>query len=104
MSLTHQQYADLAEDSYEDRLPSDENVDINGVAYKVLEHKDNKLNGYQGTIYQPVDTGEIVAAHRVTEFGWRNSRRIQIEHPIKPIRNCEMSWSQIDLRCSVERT
>jgi hypothetical protein len=76
MSLTHQQYADLAEDSYEDRLPSDENVDINGVAYKVLEHKDNKLNGYQGAVYQRVDTGEIVAAHRGIEFGWRNSRPI----------------------------
>lgn len=68
MSLTHQQNADLAEDSYKDRLPREKPYEINGIAYKVLEHVDNKLNGYQGTIYQRVDTGEIVVAHRGTEF------------------------------------
>ena len=68
MSLTHQQNADLAEDSYKNRLPREKPYEINGIAYKVLEHVDNKLNGYQGTIYQRVDTGEIVVAHRGTEF------------------------------------
>jgi hypothetical protein len=35
----------------------------------VLEHYDNPETGYQGTLYQRVDTGEIVIAHRGTEFG-----------------------------------
>lgn len=40
---------------------------IDGHQYKVLAHVD-KPSGYQGTVYQRVDTGEIVVAHRGTEF------------------------------------
>ncbi len=73
MSLSHQHYADLASDAYKDYVPGvrkpgeEEKVSINGVAYKILEHYSNPRNGYQGTIYQRVDTGEMVVAHRGTE-------------------------------------
>ncbi|QDH71912.1 hypothetical protein FKV23_15490 [Lysobacter alkalisoli] len=43
-------------------------IEIEGTRYKVVDHVDNPRNGYQGTIYQRVDTGEIVVAHRGTEF------------------------------------
>lgn len=73
MSLNHQQYADLASDAYTDYAPGvrkpgqKDQVAINGVAYNILEHYSNPRNGYQGTIYQRVDTGELVVAHRGTE-------------------------------------
>lgn len=67
MTLDSQQYADLASDSYEKRQRSDKAIDIGGVNYKVLKHVDQP-SGYQGTIYQRVDTGEIIVAHRGTEF------------------------------------
>ncbi len=38
-----------------------------GVTYKVLGHVD-LVSGDQGTIYRRADTGEVVAAHRGTEF------------------------------------
>ncbi|MDO5611555.1 MAG: lipase, partial [Pseudomonadota bacterium] len=72
MSITSLQYARLAEDSYIARptgirAPGErENVDINGVQFQVLEHVENRRNGYAGTLYQQVDTGEIVVAHRGT--------------------------------------
>ncbi len=81
MSLNHQQYADLASDAYKDYEPGvrkpgeEEKVSINGVAYKILEHYSNPRNGYQGTIYQRADTGELVVAHRGTE----------VDKGIKPI-------------------
>jgi hypothetical protein len=77
MTLNSQQYANLADHSY-GRDQQGSAVDLNalvgktteieGVRYKVLAHAD-KPSGYQGTIYQRVDTGEIVVAHRGTEFG-----------------------------------
>lgn len=73
MSFNSQDYAALSEDAYKDyavgrRAPGqDEIVPINGHKYRILEHVDNRLNGYQGTIYQRVDTNEIVVAHRGTE-------------------------------------
>ena len=78
MPLTSQEYANLADHSY-GRNQNGSNVDlksligekvtIEGVKYQVLEHVDSKSSGYQGTIYQRVDTREIVVAHRGTEFG-----------------------------------
>ncbi|MCD0244409.1 DUF6792 domain-containing protein [Xanthomonas melonis] len=69
MSLTSQQYAALSRDSYdkpnEVGVDSDP-VDISGVFYKRLEYRDSP-SGYQGVIYQRVDTNEIVVAHRGTE-------------------------------------
>ena len=41
---------------------------MDGVVYEVVEFVDNKKNGYQGVIYQRVDTGEFVVSHRGTEF------------------------------------
>ncbi|MBB3834242.1 hypothetical protein FHR55_002464 [Xanthomonas arboricola] len=70
MSLTSQQYAALADDSYKmprETGPDSSPVDIGGVSYKRLEYMD-RPSGYQGIIYQRADTGEIVVAHRGTEF------------------------------------
>lgn len=72
MSLNSQQYADLAENTYDrdgslKRLVGKE-ITLDGVTYKVLEHVD-KPSGYQGTVYQRKDTGDIVVAHRGSEFG-----------------------------------
>ena len=72
MSLRSQDYAALADDAYKDHAvgrwaPAEaEVVPIGGHDYRILEHVNNK-NGYQGFIYQRVDTNEIVVAHRGTE-------------------------------------
>lgn len=76
MTLPMQQYANLADHSYGRDLQGND-VDlqslvgkptmIEGVKYMVLAHSD-RLSGYQGTIYQNVETGDIVVAHRGTEF------------------------------------
>lgn len=71
MSMNSQDYADLAQDAY--NTPEKENgkykpVTIGQHKYVVLDHHDNAKTGYQGTIYQRVDTEEIVVAHRGTEF------------------------------------
>lgn len=67
MSLSSQQYAYLSRDSYEPHQ-KDDVITRDGITYIVLEHVDNKRNGYQGTIYQRMDTHEVVVAHRGTEF------------------------------------
>lgn len=69
MSLTTQEYANLADHAYKDIDQKDINekkFDIGGIQYKVLAHYSDKDTDYQGTIYQQVDTGEIVVAHRGT--------------------------------------
>ncbi|MCD9125365.1 lipase [Luteimonas fraxinea] len=78
MSVPSQQYAGLANDSYEDRRvgvrspPYNEHVTIEGVDYRIREHVNNARTGYQGTVYQRADTGEIVVAHRGTEQIWKD--------------------------------
>ncbi|TDK22678.1 hypothetical protein E2F46_12995 [Luteimonas aestuarii] len=72
MKMTSQDYAELAGHSY-DRAGNmhdlkDQQIVLEGVTYKVLEHADNPRTGYQGTIYQRMDSGEIIVAHRGTEF------------------------------------
>ena len=73
MSLGSQQYAELADHCYDEegKLPqlarSQEVFRIEGVPYKVLRHVDNSETGYQGTVYQQVDSAAIVVAHRGTE-------------------------------------
>lgn len=73
MTIGSQDYAALSSDAYRNehvgrRDPAQEQpVPLNGHMYRVLEHVNNRLNGYQGTIYQRVDTHEIVVAHRGTE-------------------------------------
>ena len=73
MSLSTQQHADLASDAYTDRKtgvrrPNERDFEsINGTTYRILEHVNNPRTGYAGTVYQRVDTGDIVVAHRGTE-------------------------------------
>ena len=53
----------------------EENFPIGGIEYTILEHVDNQANGYQGTIYQKVCTGEIIVAHNGPDLqGWRDNR------------------------------
>jgi hypothetical protein len=68
--LTSQQYAELANDAYRNATPGTE-VTYGGVTFQVREHVNNNgpgQSGYAGTIYQRTDTGEMVVAHRGTEF------------------------------------
>ncbi|MGY1459208.1 MULTISPECIES: DUF6792 domain-containing protein [unclassified Luteimonas] len=68
------QHAVLADHTYDRegdlalRARRNETVDLDGVAYNLLKHVDNPRTGYQGTVYQQLDTGAIVVAHRGTEF------------------------------------
>lgn len=72
MSMSSQDYAELAEHSYDRKQEMrglvGKEVTLEGVQYRVLEHVDSGRTGYQGTIYQRVDSGEIIVAHRGTEF------------------------------------
>lgn len=73
MTLSSQDYAALADDSYKDRRVGrrdpgqEEKVYLNGHQYKIREHVTDPRTGYQGTVYQRVDTKELVVAHRGTE-------------------------------------
>ncbi|HZF97151.1 MAG TPA: hypothetical protein VEY92_02700, partial [Pseudoxanthomonas sp.] len=76
MSITSQHYANLTQHAYGEehdgkkgqmRHLVNEKVILEGVTYEVLDYMDSR-SGYQGAIYQRVDTGEIVVAHRGTEF------------------------------------
>ncbi|WP_115045406.1 XVIPCD domain-containing protein [Xanthomonas arboricola] len=73
MTIPSPQYAGLSDDVYKDRAVGrrapghEEIVTIEGQRYAVVEHVNNKSNGYQGTIYQREGTGEIVVAHRGTQ-------------------------------------
>jgi hypothetical protein len=74
MSLSTQQNADLSKHAYDTsvragiRPPGAKDyVEINDITYNILEHYNNPRTGYQGTIYQRVDTGDIAVAHRGTE-------------------------------------
>ncbi|MBT9553441.1 MAG: lipase [Hydrogenophaga sp.] len=76
MSVSSQQYADLAwhvykptpARSYDRDDESAPSIVSGGVHFYVRAHVDNPKTGYQGTIYQRRDTGEIIVAHRGTEF------------------------------------
>jgi len=73
MGLTPQQYAHLADHSYDRggqmRDLVNKDVVIGGDRYRVIDYVDNPRTGYQGTIYQHEASGAVVAAHRGTEFG-----------------------------------
>ncbi|MEI2457487.1 XVIPCD domain-containing protein [Lysobacter firmicutimachus] len=71
MTISTRQYAQLAQHSY---APPEITADgerpfivADGVRFNVLKNVD-KPSGYQGTIFQRQDTGEIVVAHRGSEF------------------------------------
>ncbi|SOO29696.1 conserved hypothetical protein [Xanthomonas phaseoli pv. phaseoli] len=70
MSLTSQQYAALTRDGYdrpEDTGERSAIVDIGGLPVRRLRYVD-RPSGYQGVIYERVDTREIVVVHRGSEF------------------------------------
>ncbi|KGE50277.1 DUF6792 domain-containing protein, partial [Xanthomonas axonopodis] len=70
MSMTSQQYAALAYDVYsapKEVGPNSKPVDIGGAPYQRLAYVD-RPSGYQGILYKRMDTGELVVAHRGTEF------------------------------------
>lgn len=66
--LSKQQHADLAQDSYENRVvtPANKTLLIGGNHYRVLAVHKNPTTDYQGVVYQDVRTNEIVVAHRGT--------------------------------------
>jgi hypothetical protein len=69
MTISSRDYAALSEHSYRHpQTPANDSVKIEGVDYRILANSDQR-NGYQGTIYQRLDTREIVVAHRGTEPG-----------------------------------
>lgn len=74
--LEDRDFANLADHAYKspgvdysaDLITSKIGIVIGAFKYRILEHMDRKdTSGYQGTLYQRVDTGEIVIAHRGTE-------------------------------------
>jgi hypothetical protein len=80
MTISTQDYADLSDRVYKPPVEIDpKNIIhpnykpeiINGIKYQPLEYLDGTKKhpptGYQGTIYQRMDTGEIIVAHRGTE-------------------------------------
>lgn len=70
MTLTSQQYATLAYDVYSkpnEFGPKSATIEIGGEFYRRLAYVD-RPSGYQGILYQRVNTGELVVAHRGTEF------------------------------------
>lgn len=69
MSTSTQAHAALAADAYKTYPQQDweKGVEIEGVQYRILA-QENQPSGYQGTLYQRKDTGEMIVAHRGTEF------------------------------------
>jgi hypothetical protein len=68
MNISSSDYALLSQDSYFDHQLK-ERVTLGGIRYEVLSNTNNPRTGYQGTAYKRMDTGEVVIAHRGTEFG-----------------------------------
>ncbi len=66
---TTQQYADLADDVYNDRqvTKDGESINIGGHRYKVLAVHANPQNGYYGAVYQDIKTNAVIVTHRGTE-------------------------------------
>lgn len=69
MAISTDEYAALAADAYETHPPSEwqTGITVNGVQFRIIDQR-STASGYQGTIYQNAQTGELVLAHRGTEF------------------------------------
>jgi Lipase (class 3). len=67
MTIGSTDYALLSKDSYKDHQLN-EKIPLGGMTYRIMDHINDLRTGYQGTAYQRVDTGEVVIAHRGTEF------------------------------------
>jgi hypothetical protein len=72
MSISSLHYADLCDYGYKEPKRDPDNPGqylpekIDGIDYEPLACKNNPAAGYQGTVYQRVDTGEIIVVHRGT--------------------------------------
>jgi hypothetical protein len=67
MTIGSTDYALLSQDSYKDHQLNDR-ILLGGINYLITDHSNDPGTGYQGTAYQRLDTGEIIIAHRGTEF------------------------------------
>ena len=69
MTVSTDQLAALAADAYKTYAPKDweKGVTLGGVEYRIVDQVDGRA-GYQGTIYQRKDSGDLIVAHRGTEF------------------------------------
>ncbi|MGH8082561.1 MAG: XVIPCD domain-containing protein [Lysobacter sp.] len=70
MAIRSNHYAELSEFAYQLPPPDargDRVARIDGIDYRVVKHAD-RPSGYQGVIFRRQDSGEIVVAHRGTEF------------------------------------
>lgn len=69
MGVSTDGHAALAADAYKTYPPEqwENGVEVDGVRFRILEQA-SRSSGYQGTLYQRVGTGELVVAHRGTEF------------------------------------
>ncbi|WP_379654182.1 XVIPCD domain-containing protein [Pseudoxanthomonas sp. UC19_8] len=69
MTISTEQDAALAADAYQ-TYPNDgrkHSINVDGIDFDVVAQRSDP-NGYQGTLYRRADTGELVVAHRGTEF------------------------------------
>ena len=95
---TTQQYAYLSERVYEEPninkvyQAKDNNFYTapDGHKYRVLENMSNPRTGYQGTIYQDMNSGEIIVAHRGTE------------HPKQDLRDALTDLSMVRSRTNAQ--
>ncbi|MHB1057826.1 MAG: XVIPCD domain-containing protein [Rhodanobacter sp.] len=67
MTISSSDYALLSQDSYHGHKLKDK-VILGGIHYEVLDQTSDPRTGYQATAYKRLDTGEVVIAHRGTEF------------------------------------
>jgi surfactin synthase thioesterase subunit len=69
MAISTDEYAALAADAYKTypRTAWENGITVDGVQFRIIDQASTS-SGYQGTIYQNVNSGELVLAHRGTEF------------------------------------
>jgi hypothetical protein len=71
VSLNTEDYANLANDAYNDPTHAvlhGRDVSIHGHSYKVIYFARNAVNGFHATAYQRTDTGEVIIAYRGTDL------------------------------------
>lgn len=67
MTISTNDHALLASDSYKTHTNLNKDVILDGVHYHVLAEYRDKVTGYQGTAYVRKDTGDVVIAHCGTD-------------------------------------
>ena len=70
MKTTTQAHAILSADSYNTYPKEDwqDGVMVEGIRIEILDQVNIYVSGYQGTLYRNASSGELVVAHRGTEF------------------------------------